>query len=189
MDILINCEFSGVVREAFRAKGHNAVSCDLLPTEIPGPHIIGDAIVVARSRKWDAMIAFPPCTRLTLAGVRWLNERDLWDDMRRDAAFFLALKNMDHIPRIALENSQPHSYAMEIIGRYDWAMQPWEHGEPFTKRACIWTKNMVRITPTDIVPKHLRKAECHMATPGPDRWKERSRTKPGIARVMAEFWG
>ena len=186
MKVLVACEYSGRVRDAFAAKGHEAWSCDLLPTDSPGNHIQGDVAQVLRD-PWDLIIAHPPCTRLCNSGVRWLAERDMWDDMREGAYFFLKCLN-GNAPMIAVENPVMHKYAVAIIGRkQDFSVQPYEHGEPFTKRTCFWTKGLPPILPTNIVEG--REAAVHNASPGPLRWKERSTTYQGIANAMAELWG
>jgi len=186
MKVLIACEFSGVGREAFKAKGHDAWSCDLLPTEIPGQHIQGDVRTILRFG-WDLIIAHPSCTRLCNSGVRWLHERNLWDEMREGAEFFKECLNGNAL-KIAVENPVMHKYAVEIIGRkHDFSVQPYEHGEPYTKRTCFWTKGLPKITPTKIIEE--RYPAVHRASPGPDRWKERSRSYPGIMNALAEQWG
>ena len=187
MKILVACEFSGVVRDAFRALGHDAVSCDLLPSAVSGPHIVGDALEACASRQWDMVIAHPPCTRLCNSGVRWLHERNLWDDMRESAEFFRAFLELP-VPRIAVENPVMHKYAKAIVGRgHDFTVQPWEHGHGETKRTCFWTKNLPPLLPTNIVEG--RNARVHKESPSPDRWKKRSVTYTGIAHAMAIFWG
>jgi len=115
MNVLVACEFSGIVRDAFIAKGHNAISCDLLPTEVKGPHYQGDVLNLF-FEGWDMIIAHPPCTRLANSGVRWLRERNLWSEMR-DAAFFFKLMLLAPIPKICVENPIPHKYAVKEIGR------------------------------------------------------------------------
>jgi hypothetical protein len=188
MRVLIACEYSGIVRDAFSEKGHDAWSCDILESERPGQHIVGDVLEILNDR-WDLIIAHPPCTRLCNSGVRWLAERNLWDDMREGAEFFLKFLNAD-CPRIAVENPVMHKYAKAIIGRgHDFSVQPYEHGEPYTKRTCFWTKGLPAITPTQLIPIDQVRAAVHLESPGPDRWKNRSRTYPGIARAMAEVWG
>lgn len=196
MKILIACEFSGIVRESFRRRGHDAYSCDLIDTEIPGKHIKDDVRNIL-SDKWDAMIAFPPCTRLANSGVRWLSERNLWDEMKEAALFFKLLLNAD-IPRIVIENPIPHKYALEIIGRkYDQIIQPYNFGHGETKRTCLWLKNFPRLMPTHLKNGDLfakpepkeRLARIHLMSPSPDRAKERSRTYSGIAETMAMQWG
>lgn len=187
MTILVACEFSGVVRDAFRRRGHDAVSCDLLPSERPGPHYQGDVLPLLRLR-WDLVIAHPPCTRLANSGVRWLHERGLWRELDEAAAFFRACLNA-LAPRVAVENPVMHRYARERIGRGpDFTCQPWEHGEPETKRTCWWTRGLPPLEPSRVVGGR-RAARVHRAAPGPDRWRERSRTLPGVAAAMAEQWG
>lgn len=185
--VLVACEYSGRVRDALRAVGINAVSCDLLPSEAPGPHFQADVLPLLRER-WDMVLAFPPCTYLSNSGVRWLHERPgRWDDMQAGATFFLARLNAN-APRVAVENPVQHGYARAIIGQGpDFTVQPFEHGDPFTKRTCFWTKGLPPLIPTEIVTE--RYAACHRASPGPNRWKERSRTYPGIARAIASQWG
>lgn len=184
--ILIACEYSGRVRDAFKAKGHDVVSCDLLPTEIPGNHIQGD-VLPELQKKWDMVIAHPPCTRLCNSGVRWLHERDLWEEMREGAEFFLKCLNAN-APLVAVENPLMHKHAIKIIGRKeDFWVQPYQHGEPYTKRTCFWTKGLPALIPTQIMTE--RTPAVHYASPGPDRWKERSRTYQGIADAMAAQWG
>lgn len=186
MRVLIACEFSGTVRDAFAARGHDAWSCDLLPTEKPGQHIIGDVLDVL-GLGWDLMIAHPPCTRLANSGVRWLAERNLWEEMKEAALFFKRILNAP-IPKKAIENPIPHKYALEIIGRkYDQIIQPWQFGHGETKATCIWRDGLTPLTPTQIVDG--RAARIHRMSPGPDRWKERSRTFPGFAEAMADQWG
>jgi hypothetical protein len=184
---LVACEFSGTVRRAFADRGHDAWSCDLLPADDGSPrHIVGDARELLGDG-WDMLIAHPPCTRLCNSGVRWLSERDLWADMREGAALFLAFLNAP-IPRVAVENPVMHGHARAIIGRGpDFTTQPWQHGDPFVKRTCFWTRGLPPLTPSRIVAG--REAAVHRASPGPDRWKVRSVTYPGIAAAMASQWG
>ncbi len=151
MKILVACEFSGIVRDAFRAKGHDAVSCDILPCEKgPEHHVQGD-VKLLLEHPWDMIIAHPPCTRLTLAGVRWLHERNLWDELDEACEFFKMF--LDHpCERIAIENPLPHRYAVERIGRkHDQRVQPWQFGHGETKGICLWLKGLPKLTPTDIV--------------------------------------
>lgn len=187
MKVLIACEFSGIVREAFRARGHDAWSCDLLPAEDDNTfHVEGDALETALDRSWDLMIAHPPCTRLANSGVCWLEKRGLWGEMREAAAFFRELLNAP-IPRIAVENPIPHRYAVEQIGRkYDQIIQPWQFGHGETKATCLWLKNLPLLKPTNIVDGRV--ARVHREPPGPDRWKNRSRTMIGIAKAMSQQW-
>jgi hypothetical protein len=183
--VLVACEFSGIVREAFRKRGHDAWSCDLLDTEIPGQHIKGDVLEIL-DQGWDLMIFHAPCTRLSNSGVRWLHERNLWEEMREAAIFFKKLLGAD-IPSIAGENPIPHKYALDIIGRkYDQIIQPWMFGHGETKATCLWLKNLPKLEPSNIVDGRIDRV--HRIPPGPDRWKERSRTYLGVAEVMAAQW-
>jgi len=185
---LVACEYSGRVRDALLANGIDAVSCDLLPTEVDGPHIQGDVSDLMRKR-WSGVIAHPPCTRLCNSGVRWLAERNLWDDMRKGAAFFVECLNAN-APFVAVENPIMHKYAREIIGRGpDFTVQPWQFGDPAKKRTGFWTRNLPPLIPTSDMTADKARADCHLASPGPDRWKERSRTYPGIAAAIAKQWG
>ena len=186
MRVLIACEYSGTVRDAFTARGWDAWSCDLLPTEAPGQHIVGDARELLGD-DWDLLIAHPPCTRLCNSGVRWLHERDLWDDMREAADLFNAFLNAP-VPHVAVENPVMHGHARKIVGRGpDFTIQPWQHGHGEIKRTCFWTRGLPAMKPSKIVDG--REARVHRASPGKDRWKERSTTLPGIAAAMADQWG
>lgn len=188
MRVLVACEFSGTVRGAFRARGHDAVSCDLLSSDVPGPHHQGD-VTPLLAEPWDLVIAHPPCTRLCNSGVRWLAERDLWDEMREAATFFLACLNAN-APKVAVENPVMHGYARAIIGRGpDFSVQPWQFGDNAKKRTCFWTRGLAPLVPTSSLDGSTAKAEVHLASPGPDRWRLRSKTYPGIAAAMAEQWG
>ena len=184
--MLIACEFSGTVRDAFLAEGHDAWSCDILPTESPGPHIQGDALEVL-GEGWDLMVAHPPCTYLANSGVRWLHERpERWRGLVEGCVFFRRLLEAP-IPRIAVENPVPHKYARGLVGAYDQTVQPWQFGDPETKRTCLWLKGLPPLLPTEITS--VREARVHRMAPGPDRQKERSRFFSGIARAMASQWG
>ena len=184
--ILIACEFSGRVREAFRRKGWDAWSCDLLPTEIHGQHIQDD-VLPHLADGWDMLIAHPPCTRLCNSGVRWLAERNLWDEMREGAEFFRLFLDCD-IPLKAVENPIPHRYALEIIGRkYDQIIQPWQFGHGETKATCLWLDGLPPLVPTDIVAG--REHRVFSLPPCPDRAKIRSITYQGIADAMSDQWG
>ncbi len=183
--VLIGCEFSGIVRDAFIARGHEAVSCDLLPTEKPGPHIQGDVLEILDDG-WDMMIAHPPCTRLCNSGVRWLKERNLWGDMEKGAEFFKKLLNAN-IPKKCIENPVPHKYAVEIIGRtYDQIIQPWQFGHGETKATCLWLRNLPKLKPTNIVKG--REQRIFNMPKNADRGRLRSITFQGIADGMAERW-
>jgi hypothetical protein len=186
MKVLVACEFSGAVRDAFRANGHDAWSCDLLPSDSPY-HIQGDVLSVL-DQGWDLMIAHPPCTFLCNSGVRWLHERpERWAELDKGAEFFKALMDAP-IPKIAVENPIPHKYAVERIGRkYDQLIQPWQYGHGETKATCLWLKGLPKLVPTDIVEG--REQRIWKLPPSPDRWAERSKTYTGIAKAMADQWG
>jgi site-specific DNA-cytosine methylase len=182
MMILVACEFSGIVRDAFRALGHDAWSCDLLESE-RGPkfHIRGDVLHFL-DFGWDLMIAHPPCTHLAVSGARWFAEKR---QEQAEALEFVRALLAAPIPRIALEN--PVSIISSRIRKPDQIIQPWQFGHGETKATCLWLKNLPPLAPTAIVAG--REARVHRMPPGPDRWRERSRTFPGIARAMADQWG
>lgn len=186
MRVLVACEYSGIVRDAFTAQGHHAMSADLLPTESPGPHYQGDVLDVLGDG-WDLMVAHPPCTYLANSGVRWLHERpERWAKLDDGAAFFRALLDAP-VPRIAVENPVPHKYAVERIGRkYDQTIQPYEFGHPESKRTCLWLEGLPPLVPTNVV--NGREQRVWKMAPGPDRQKERSRFYSGIAQAMAGQW-
>ena len=189
MKVLIACEYSGRVRQAFRDRGHDAWSCDLLPSEDNSEwHIQGDVVPLLQM-KWDLIVAHPPCTYLCNSGVRWLHERpERWELMREGAEFFRIF--MDAAPMVAIENPVMHRYALDIVGRKpDFTVQPWQFGDNFKKRTCFWTKGLPALKPTSDLDGSNAKAEVHMASPGPDRWKLRSRTYQGIANAIADQWG
>ena len=187
MKVLVACEYSGRVRDAFIAQGHDAVSCDLLPTDSPGPHYEGDVFDIINDN-WDLMIAHPPCTYLSNSGVSWLHKRpERWQQMKEGAEFFSALLDAD-IPRIAIENPIMHKYAVEIIGRrQDQVIQPWQFGHGESKATCLWLKGLQKLEPTEIVEGRLQR--MHNLPPSKDRWKIRSTTYQGIANAMSEQWG
>lgn len=186
MKVLIACEFSGIVRDAFTAKGHDAWSCDLLPTERPGNHIQGDVLKILNNN-WDLMIAHPPCTRLCNSGVRWLAERNLWREMKAAAGFFRILLDAP-IDKVVCENPIPHKYAIKEIGReYDQIIQPWQFGHGETKATCLWLKNLPELKPANITAG--REARIHKMSPSKNRGRLRSITFQGIADAMAEQWG
>jgi hypothetical protein len=186
--VLIACEFSGVVRRAFRARGHEAWSCDLLPAEDSSDfHIEGDARDIL-SDGWDLMVAHPPCTRLCNSGVRWLEERNLWDDLRQAAALFSDFWNAP-IERVCVENPVMHRHAKALIRNYQepaQSVQPWQFGHGESKRTCLWLRNLPNLQPTKIVDG--REQRVHRMPPSPNRWRERSRFFPGIADAMADQW-
>jgi len=181
MKVLIACEFSGVVRDAFIGGGHEAMSCDLLPSEKPGPHHEGDVRDLL-ANGWDLMIAHPPCTHLASSGARWFN---LKQAEQAEALEFVGLLLSAPIPRIALEN--PVGVISTRIRRPDQVIQPWQHGHGETKATCLWLKNLPRLQPTNVVGG--REQRIWKMPPHKDRWKERSRTYQGIAAAMAAQWG
>ena len=195
MRVLVACEYSGVVREAFKAKGHDAWSCDILPTDILGQHIEGD-IKEVLNQKWDLIIAHPPCTYLTNSGVRWLHkDTTRWASLNDGAEFFKLFLSAD-CPRICIENPIPHKYALERIGKkYSQIVQPWMFGHMEQKATCLWLKGLPLLTPTDNVkdemlnlPASVRQ-RIHYLPPSKDRAKLRSKTFQGIANAMADTWG
>lgn len=185
--ILIACEQSGIVRDAFRARGFDAWSCDLLPSERPGQHIQDD-VRQHLSRDWDLLIAHPECTYLCNSGVRWLHERpERWAMMNQACDFFLEMLNAP-VPCIAVENPVMHKYAKERIGvRQSQTVQPWWFGDPERKATCLWLKGLPALKPTEAVLPLGN--SVHSEPPGPNRKQNRSRTFPGFARAMARQWG
>lgn len=181
MRVLIACEFSGIVREAFVKQGHNAISCDLLPTEIPGFHYKGDVCDLL-GEHWDIMIAFPPCTHLAVSGARWFKNKQ---DEQNKALDFVRMLMDSPINRIAIEN--PVSVISSRIRKPDQIIQPWMFGHGETKKTCLWLKNLPSLKPTNVVEG--REGRVWRMPPGENRWKDRSRTYPGIAKAMAEQWG
>lgn len=188
MRVLAACEFSGVVREAFRAKGHDAWSCDLLPADDGSEFHLQCNVREVLSDSWDLMIAHPPCTYLCTSGVRWLGtQKDRWKKLITDAVFFRDLLHAD-IEKIAVENPIMHKYAVEIIGRrQNQVIQPWQHGHGETKATCLWLKNLPELQPSNVVEG--REQRIHKMSQSPDRWKKRSITYEGVARSMAQQWG
>ncbi len=199
MRVLVACEFSGTVRRAFRALGHDAWSCDLLPAEDGSEfHLQGNALWHARDGRkvrvphwaypsiewepWDLMIAHPPCTHLAVSGARWWKGKT---KEQEDALHFVRMLMLAPIPRICIEN--PISKISSAIRKPDQIIQPWMFGHGETKATCLWLQNLPPLKPTQIVDG--REARIHRMSPGPDRWKERSRTYQGIAEAMAMQWG
>ena len=181
MKVLVACEYSGAVRDAFAAKGHYAMSCDLLPSETAGPHYQGDIRDILFNT-WDLMIAHPPCTHLSVSGARWFKDKL---PEQAEALDFVRLLLEAPIARIALEN--PISIISSRIRKPDQIIQPWQYGHGETKATCLWLKGLPPLVPTDVVEG--REARVHKMPPSPDRWKERSRTFTGIAAAMADQWG
>ena len=182
MKVLVACEFSGIVRDAFIAKGHDAISCDLLESELPGPHMQGDVRDAIRLLNWDLMIAHPPCTHLAVSGARWFAEKQ---QEQQEALEFVRCLLDAPVERIALEN--PISIISSRIKKPTQIIQPWQHGHGETKATCLWLKNLPKLEPSDVVAG--RDGRVWYESPGPERWKNRSRTLPGIAKAMAEQWG
>ena len=181
MNVLVACEYSGRVRDAFIALGHDAMSCDLLPTEAEGPHHIGDVTELLHLG-WDLMIAHPPCTHLAVSGSRWFKDKER---EQAEALIFVQTLMDAPIPRIAIEN--PVSVISSRIRKPDQIIQPWMFGHGETKATCLWLKGLPKLLPTNVVDG--REARVHRMPPGPNRWKERSRTYLGVAQAMAEQWG
>lgn len=181
MKILIACEYSGTVREAFSKLGHDAWSCDILETEIPGNHLQCDVREIL-GNGWDMMIAHPPCTHLAVSGARWFKDKKV---EQAEALEFVRLLLNAPIEKIALEN--PISIISSHIRKPDQIIQPWQFGHGETKATCLWLQNLPKLQPTNIVEG--REQRIWKMPPGPDRWKERSRTFEGIAQAMANQWG
>lgn len=190
MKVLVACEFSGIVRDAFLERGYDAWSCDLEPTESSAlKHIQGDVLKLLDA-DWDLLIAHPPCTYLANSGVRWLHE-DItrWPKMFEGAEFFKVLLNCS-IPRIAVENPVMHKYATSIVGRKsDQTIQPWHFGDNESKAVCLWLKGLDLLVPEVTEKPDKLDQRVWRMPPGPDRQKERSRFFKGIAKAMAEQWG
>ena len=180
MRVLVACEFSGVVRDAFAAKGHDAWSCDFLPSESPGNHLRGD-VSTYLGGGWDLMVAHPPCTFLAVSGARWFNARR--EEQESAVAFVRQLMDAP-IPRIAIEN--PVGVLSTKIRKPDQIIQPWQFGHGETKATCLWLKNLPKLVPTQVVAG--RENRIHRMPPSPDRGRLRSITYPGIAQAMADQW-
>ena len=191
MKVLIACEYSGIVRDAFAAKGHEAMSCDLLPTETPGWHYEGDVRDVI-DYPWDLMIAHPPCTHLSSSGAAWFDAKRKDGRQQSGASFVLMLSKAD-IPKIAIEN--PIGVLSKLWRKPDQIVQPYQFGHMERKATCLWLKGLPKLEPTNVVysemmklPKNQRE-RLHYLPPSPDRWKIRSRTFFGMAAAMADQWG
>lgn len=179
--VLVACEFSGAVRDAFARCGWDAWSCDLLPSESPGQHHQGDVSKIL-SDGWDLLIAHPPCTHLAVSGARWFH---LKQEEQAEALAFVRLLLDAPVPKIALEN--PVSIISSRIRKPDQVIQPWQYGHGEVKATCLWLKNLPPLRPTQIVDGRVPRV--HMMPPSPNRWKLRSMTYPGIAEAMADQWG
>lgn len=183
MKVLVACEYSGSVRDAFIRRGHDAMSCDLLPTDVPGPHYTGNMFDLELSA-FDLLIAFPPCTHLAVSGARWFPAKRA--DGRQQAALDFVRAILDApVAKIAVEN--PVSIISSQIRKPDQTFQPWQHGHGEVKRTCLWLKGLPLLTPSNIVEG--REARIHKMPPSADRWKLRSQTFAGVAEAMADQWG
>ena len=193
MKVLVACEFSGTVRDAFISMGHKATSCDLLPSDTPGPHYCGDVRDVI-DIGWDLMIAHPPCTYLAVSGLHWNKRRPERAKLTEEALDFVRLLLDAPIPRIALEN--PVGCISSRIRKPDQIIQPWQFGHDASKATCLWLKGLPLLQHTEVLPggRQARRANQtasgqNKLPPSADRWKLRSLTYPGIAKAMAEQWG
>lgn len=184
MRVLIACEFSGIVREAFRKRGHDAWSCDLLPCELGREHHIQCNVLTLLNHGWDLMIAHPPCTHLAGSGARWFVKGRA---EQRAAIRFVEMLWAAPIARIAIENPIGVLPRLSTLGKASQIIQPWQFGHGEIKATCLWLKWLPLLKPTNVVSG--REPRVHYESPGPDRWKNRSRTLPGIAAAMAEQWG
>ena len=183
MRVLVACEFTGTVRDAFAAKGHQAYSCDLIDSESPGFHLKGDVLRhIWDGYEWDMMIAFPPCTHLCSSGARWFKDKK---EEQEEALNFVRKLMAAPIPQIAIEN--PIGVISTKISKPTQIIQPWQFGHGETKATCLWLKNLPKLKPTNIVEG--REARIHKMPPGPNRGMDRSRTYNGIAQAMAQQWG
>lgn len=191
MKVLIACEYSGTVRDAFIRAGHDAMSCDLLPTDVAGPHYQGNIFDVV-DYPWDIMIAHPPCTDLAVSGAAWFANKRLVGSQQASVSFFMKLAKLN-IPRIAIEN--PVCVMSSLWRKPDQVIQPWMFGHKEQKATCLWLKGLPALEPTNDVkeqmmelPKNQRE-RLHYLPPSADRWKLRSTTFQGIADAMAAQWG
>jgi hypothetical protein len=192
MKVLIACEFSGIVRQAFRNKGHDAWSCDLLPVEDKSKFHYQKDVLNILEDGWDLMISHPPCTHLAISGARWFKDKE--KEQKEAIDFFMKLVNA-RIPKICVEN--PICIMSSKYRKPDQIIQPWQFGESFQKTTCLWLKNLPKLIPTKIVDKgdfHITKSgkklpKWYNLPPSKDRWKERSRFFIGIAKAMADQWG
>jgi site-specific DNA-cytosine methylase len=184
VNILVACEESGVVREAFRRRGHEAWSCDLLPAADGSPHHYQCDVAEVLDDAWDMIIAFPPCTDLCVSGARWFKAKRESGEQQRSIEFFMRFAN-NPCPRVAIEN--PIGIMSSVYRKPDQIIQPWQFGHGETKATCLWLKGLPLLKPTNIVSG--REARVHRMPPGPERSKLRSRTYTGVAEAMADQWG
>lgn len=189
--VLIACEYSGAVRDAFIARGHDAISCDLLPTDVPGPHYQGDVRDLL-DYPFDLMVAHPPCTHLSVSGAAWFEAKRMDGRQQSAVSFFMMLAKAD-IPMIAIEN--PVCIMSRLWRKPDQTIQPWMFGHMEQKATCLWLKGLPPLVPTNDVRAEMmelpvnERQRIHYLPPGPDRWKERSKTFAGVAEAMADQWG
>ena len=190
MKVMVACEFSGIVRDAFSRMGHDAISCDLLPSDSSGPHIIGDIRNISLS-EYDLLIAFPPCTHLSVSGARWFKDKQ---NEQQEALEFIRFLLNAPVPKIALEN--PVGIISTRIRKPDQIIQPWQFGHPESKRTCLWLKNLPPLESTNVLElpqkgywNNQTPSGQNRLGPSPNRWKDRSRTYEGIAQAMSEQWG
>lgn len=193
MRVLIACEFSGTVRDAFARRGHDAWSCDLLPSETEGQHIVGDVLEVI-GQGWDLMIAHPPCTYLAASGLHWNTRRPERAALTEQALRFVEMLAHAPVPRIAIEN--PIGCLSTRWRKPDQIIQPWQFGHDASKATCLWLKGLPVLEHTDVLPGGRKARRANQTAsgqnklgPSPDRWKERSVTYQGIAEAMAAQWG
>lgn len=185
MRVLVGCEFSGIVRDAFRARGHDAYSCDILRSDGDNYYHLQCDVKSQLKRKWDLAIFHPPCTYLCNSGVCWLHkDKERWEHLRQANLFFYELLNAP-IDRIAIENPIPHKYG--LLPKYTQVIQPWQFGHGETKATCLWLKNLPKLVPANIVEGRVQR--LHRLPPSKDRSKLRSTTYKGIAEAFAEQWG
>jgi hypothetical protein len=182
MKILVACEHSGAVRDAFRALGHDALSCDLLPSDNGGPHYQGDVRDIL-GEGWDMVLAFPPCTHLAVSGAKHFAAKQADGRQQEGIDFFMLFTQLE-CPRVAIEN--PVGIMSSHYRKPDQIIQPWQFGHGETKATCLWLKGLPKLMPTNVVEG--REARIHRMPPGPNRWKERSKTYQGIANAMADQW-
>lgn len=195
MRVLVACEFSGRVRDSFIRLGHDAISCDLLESERPGPHVQGDVRELLK-QEWDLVIAFPPCTYLAHSGIQWLSKQEgRWEKMLEAVEFF-NLFQASACPRVCIENPIMHSHARSrlLVSNYDQKIQPYFFGHPESKSTCLWLKGLPKLKVTNNVERELFKVDhycsqaVHRHGESKDRWRNRSRTYWGVAKAMASQW-
>jgi hypothetical protein len=192
LNVLIGCEYSAIVRDEFLKQGHNAMSCDLLPTNSPGPHYQGDIFDVI-DYPWDIAIFHPPCTHLAVSGAAWFEAKKMDGRQQAAVSFFMRImRRSTHIPRVAIEN--PVCIMSSLYRKPDQIIQPWMFGHPESKATCLWLKGLPVLKPTNNVFDHFKslpknqQQRIHYLPPSADRWKERSKTFKGVAQAMVNQW-